>query len=84
MANIKFSVSLFVCHLVLAQFDSIVCVESDKCDKNAISCDHIFPEITENASKSIKDNVSNDGGSQVYQPLDNLMLEYNSNYESSE
>lgn len=83
MANIKFRVGLFVCCLVLAQIDQIVCVASDKCDQNDMTCDQTFPKITKNASKSIKANASSHDISQVYQPLDSLILQYNSNYESS-
>lgn len=83
MANIKFSVSLFVCCLVLVQLDQIVCGDSEKCVQNDIVCDQAFPKITKNASKSIKANASSHIISHVYEPLDGLLLEYHSNYESS-
>lgn len=79
MANIRFSVGLFVCCLVLAQS---VGYNSEKEYKNTITCDQAFPKIIKNASKSLKFNASS--VSHLYQSLDRLMLQYNSNYESGE
>lgn len=83
MANIKLRVGLFVCSIILMQIDQFACVDSGRCDKNAMTCDQRFPKITKNASKSMKANASSHDIGQIHQPLDSLMLQYNSNYESS-
>lgn len=84
MANIKFGVSSFVCCIFLAQFNQIVCDDSEKCDRNAIACDqNVIPIITKNASKSTKTNTSSHSNRQMYQSLDSLMMQDHSNYESS-
>lgn len=80
MANLKFSVGLFVCYLVLAQPDQIVSADSEKCYQ---TCDQTFIQSSKNESKSIESNASNHEISDVQKPLDSLMMEYNSNYESS-
>lgn len=79
MANIKFSVGLFVCCMVFAES---VAYDSEKEYKNTITCDQAFPKIIKNSSKSIKFNASS--VSHLYQSLDRLVLQYNSNYESGE
>lgn len=80
MANIKFSIGLFVCYLVLASLDQIESADSEKCTQ---TCDQTFLQDSKNKSKSIESNASIHDTSEVHKPLDSIMMEYNSNYESS-